>query len=213
MKNVAKDAASAILARLNAGDDFSTMTQIEIINYVRDFVEGKKAEARTQAATSISNAETKRAALETFDANLAQLAERRQQIEIQVEEQRRARGECLADGIDTKAVEKQIRDLRDEAERLEDQIAALRVRRPQVERDMLISQYEAQRDYADAFGTFVTDFSRAAEIAKSLWGVSLAIAEQIRLHNPVTTASACQQLVVKHKIEHPEVYQDLGGAK
>jgi predicted nucleic acid-binding Zn-ribbon protein len=213
MKNVAQDASSAILARLNAGDDFSKMTQIEIGNYVRDFLEGKKAEAATRAATSISNAETKRAALETFDANLAQLAERRQQIEVQIEEQRRARGEALADGADTKAVEKQIRDLRDESERLEDQIAALHVRRPQVERDMLISQYEAKRDYADAFGEFVTEFSRAAEIAKSMWGVTLAIAEQLRLNSPGATVQAYQQLVVQHKIKHPHVYQDLGGAK
>lgn len=196
----------------NEAPDVVKMSNTDKAHYAQH--KAQEATERVIAATAEARGKVNaaEATLAQHNSRTSELRSQLGQIDADLEAARRERGANLVDGANTTTIEKRIRALNDERDRLEDQIAALEVRRPVLERDALLASFDAARQHHAAYQDAELAARREVEELKARYDVAYQIHALLHARNPYGIAASVHQHIAKHKEKYPELYAEAANA-
>lgn len=197
--------------------DLTKMSNTDKAHYAQRRVQ--EAIDRINAATAPAREKVNagEAALAQHNSRISELRRQLGQIDADVASARRERGANLVDGANTTTIEKRIRALNDERDRVEDQIAALEVpdrkgSGPMLERDALLASLDAARQHHAAYQDAELTARREVEELKARYDVAYQVHALLHARNPYGIAASVHQHIAKHKEKYPELYAEAANA-
>jgi chromosome segregation ATPase len=190
--------------------DFAGLNNLGIQQHTRTIVQNASAAAREQARSELQEHDEARAELGTLDGRILEAEQRRAKRYEDIAGLRAERGDALANGSSAGALDKRLATLRGELERDEDELAALRSRRPATEKAALISKWHASRVFRNALSQRREQGDRTGAEAKAVWEIALGARDGIRelLDHATAAQSRDYDAVRHHKQQHPLLYPE-----
>jgi hypothetical protein len=188
--------------------DWARLSELDIRALAARAVEDSDEYAAHAAAKAVDDAQRANEAARAFNKEIAAALGRAAEIAELIRGKRVERGDRLADGASTASIDKDLRPLRDERERLEDHVGALTQRLEDAEHERLLTAYESIRQRRNAFAQRLREVEAEAAVQKSRLGLAGAVADLHRrkLDAYASATDASHRAVGRYRELHPTLH-------
>jgi DNA repair exonuclease SbcCD ATPase subunit len=188
--------------------NYAILSTIEQRRLAQENVGNAEDAARIVAAPETEVANAKVADVAKIDEQLADGRRRQVSLHSQSDDARRERGEVLADGGSTTAIDKRIAAFRRELDGIEDELAALETRRNAAQKEALVPKWHSIRERSTAINGCLKKAKAHAADLKGQLDVALLTTELLKVtsQNYAVASDRAYQAILDHKIQNPHLY-------